>query len=32
MDPDLIINQLDEVWFEVGVPEVVLELRVESML
>lgn len=32
MDPDLIIYQLDEVWFKVGVPEVVLELRVESML
>lgn len=31
MDPDLVINQLDEVWFEVGVPEVVFELRVEGM-
>lgn len=31
MYPNLVINKFDEVWFEVGLPEVVLELEVECV-
>lgn len=31
MYPNLIIKDLDEVWFEVSIPKVVFELCIEGM-